>query len=261
MNTKPCDMVSLRLEDLPDHWSPWVKRNMVRLYKAESINFDFLPETAPDWVFSMLSEVVKVSIPSVNLKTLDQPGEAVLGAVAGHFRQTLESSNGLPKQLEKLGSIFEKLDANLREKLGEKRYQRHIRRHRRIIEDVERFFNHQEICYKNKYKALIKCFKQAFLLPFDKQKLFFEAYAQAIGTELFNQDGQSLRQTTSTPLYAWIVIYWRYVNRMPSVTVLYNWLCWAFGPQQIGDIARVKQLCFRHKVRLRPQGRPNKKKK
>lgn len=260
MKTQPCDIASLRLEDLPDHWSPWVKRNMARLYKAESVNFDFIPETAPHWVFSMLTEVVKTSIPSVDLKTLDQPGEAVLGAVAGHFRQILESPNGLPKQLENLGSILEKLDASLREKLGQKKYERHLHRHRRIIEDTERFFNNQAVCYKNKYKALIKCFTQAFLLPFDRQKIFFESYAQAIGTELHDHDGQSLRRTTSTPLYVWMLIYWRYVNRMPSVTVLYQWLCWAFGSQQIGDIARVKQMCFRHKVRLRPQGRPKTKK-
>ena len=247
------------IEQMPDHWSLWVKESMQKLHEAESASFDFIPDTAPNWVFSLLTEVVKIGMPNVNLKTLDQPGEKILGAAIGHFRQTLESPNGLPMQLEKLGSISEKLDETLRKKWGTRRYERYLWRNRRLIADAERFFENMGACFERKYELLEQCVTEALALPFDEQGAFFEAYAEAIRTELFDADGQSLRRTTSTPLYVWMLIFWRYVNRMPTATVLHERLCWVFGPQQIGEVGRVKQMCYRHKIRLRPRGRPKKK--
>ena len=257
MTNDKAELVDLwEMEEMPDHWSPWVKQSMQKLYEAESINYDFIPDSAPSWVFSLLEEVVKIGMPNIKFKALNQPGEEILGAAIGHFRQTLESSNGLPMQLEKLGSVSEKLDDMLRKKWGTRRYERHIRRNRRIIEDVEQFFDNMGVCFEKKYELLQQCVNDALELSFDEQGLFFEAYAKAIRTELFDADGLSLRQTTSTPLYVWMLIYWRYINRMPSVTVLYERLCWIFGQKQIGELDRVKKMCFRHKIRLRGKGRP-----
>lgn len=259
MTEKSLALISLGMEGWPADWSPWVQQYMQKLYEAESINFDFIPDSAPDWVFNLLTEVVKTGMPNIDLKALDQQGEEILGAAIGHFRQTMESPNGLPMQLEKLGSISEKLDETLRKKWGARRYERHIRRNRRFIEDVERFYDNMEKCFEKKYEILEQCVNEALDRSLDEQGLFFAAYAKAIRTELFDADGQSLRRTTSTPLYVWMLIFWRYVNRMPSTTALHEWLCRIFGVQQIGDIGRIKQMCFRYKVRLRPQGRPRKK--
>jgi hypothetical protein len=248
------------LEDLPEHWSPWVAQTMSELYAAEEVLFPYIPESAPNWVHDLLFEVVKVMQPTTKLNFVDEPGEALLGSVAGHFRHILEAENGLPKQLENLGSISEKLDAEMRKNWGKRKYERYMHRNRRFIADVERFFELQEICYEKKYEALERCFSGAIKLPLKEQADFFGAYAKALTTELFDADGQSLHQTTSTPLYVWMVIFWRYVRRMPSATAVHQWLCRLFGPQQVGELGRIKQLCFRHKIRLRHQGRPKKKK-
>lgn len=248
------------LEDLPENWSPWVAQSMSELYAAEEVFLPYIPESAPDWVHDLLLEVVKVTHPTTKLDFLNEPGEVVLGSIAGHFRHILEAENGLPRQLETAESALEKLDADLRKKWGKKKYERYMRRNRRFIADVEKFFELQKICYAKKYAALEKCFSAAIKLPLKEQADFFGAYAKALSTELFDANGQSLYQTTSTPLYVWMVIFWRYVRRMPSATVLHQWLCRLFGPQQVGELGRIKQLCFRHKIRLRPQGRPKKKK-
>ena len=117
-----------------------------------------------------------------------------------------------------------------------------------------------QTCYERKYEVLEKCVVSAIQIPLDQQTQFFGAYVKAISTDLFDPDGQALRRTTSTPLYVWIVIFWRYVRRMPSATVLHQWLCKLFGPQQIGELGRIKQLCFRHKIHFRSRGRPKNKK-
>ena len=246
--------------DLPEHWSPWVQQTMRELYAAEEVLLPYFPESAPNWVHELLHEVVKVMSPNINFKFSDEPGEVILGAAAGHFRHLLEAENGLPKQLEKLGSITEKMDSEIREKWGKRKYERFVRRNRRLIADIEHFFELQAVCYERKYEALEKCFEGAFLLPINEQALFFSAYSKALSTELTSTNGQSLYQTTSTPLYVWMLIFWRYVRRMPSVTVLHQWLCRFFGPQQVGELGRIKQLCFRHKIRFRSRGRPKKKK-
>ena len=247
-------------DDLPENWSPWVAQTISELYSAEEVLFPYIPESAPKWVHDLLLEVVKATHPTTKLNFVNETGEVVLGSVAGHFRHLLEAENGLPKQLEKLGSISEKLDAEMRKKWGKRKYERFMHRNRRFVADVDRFFELQEVCYAKKYEALEKCFLDAIELPLNEQADFFGAYAKALSTELFDADGQSLHQTTSTPLYVWMVIFWRYVRRMPSATVLHQWLCGLFGSQQVGELGRIKQLCFRHKIQLRPQGRPKKKK-
>jgi len=261
MPDKNLALVSLGLEGWPADWSPWVVQTLDELYEAERVNFDFIPESAPCWVHDLLSEVVKATHPDIKWTSLDQPGEAVLGFVAGYFRNILESENGLPKQFEKLSEISEKRDAELRNKWGKRKYDQFMYKNRRLIAGVEQFLENQQVCYEKKYDALKKCFLGAIELPLNKQADFFSAYAKAISTELFNSDGQALRQTTSTPLYVWMVIFWRYIRRMPSATILHKWLCWAFGKQQIGELERVKKMCFRHKIQFRGKGRPRSKKR
>ena len=261
MPDKNLSLDALGLEAWPDHWSPWVVQTLDELYEAERVNFEFIPESAPYWVHDLLSEVVKVMHPDIKWATLDQPGEAVLGFAAGYFRNVLESENGLPKQLEKLGEISAKRDAELRKKWGKRKYDRFMFKNRRFVAGVEQFFENQQVCYEKKYEVLKKCFLSAIELPLNEQANFFSAYAKAISTELFNSDGQALRQTTSTPLYVWMVIFWRYIRRMPSATALHKGLCWAFGRQQIGELDRVKKMCFRHKIQFRGQGRPRSKKR
>jgi hypothetical protein len=260
MSEKNLALISLGLEGWPADWSPWVVQTMGELYEAERVNFDFIPENAPDWVYSILTEAVKVLQPDLKWTTFDQPGESVLGFAIGYFKNILESENGLPKQLDRFCEFSEKRDAELRKKWGARKYDRFMRKNRRYVADVEHFFENMQTCYERKYEVLGKCFAAAIQLPLDQQAHFFGAYVKAISTDLFDPDGQALRRTTSTPLYVWIVIFWRYVRLMPSATVLHQWLCRLFGPQQVGELGRIKQLCFRHKIRLRHQGRPKKKK-
>lgn len=160
-------LAALELTDWPDHWSPWVIQTLDELYEAERASFDFIPESAPNWVHDLLSEVVKVMHPDIKWVPLDQPGESVLGFAAGYFRNVLESENGLPMQLNKLGKISQKLDAELREKWGKRKYDRFMYKNRRFVSGVERFFENQQICYAKKYEALEKCFLRAIKLPVD----------------------------------------------------------------------------------------------
>lgn len=64
------------------------------------------------------------------------------------------------------------------------------------------------------------------------------------------------RSNLASDVYLALVICWRGVARMESVTELHVWLCRILGPQKVGERDRVRKICQRIGLKFRERGRP-----
>ena len=62
--------------------------------------------------------------------------------------------------------------------------------------------------------------------------------------------------TDATDLYLMLVMYWRWVVRLPSVSELHVWLVRRLGEKRVGEKKRVEKICQRIGLRLARRGRP-----
>jgi hypothetical protein len=67
-----------------------------------------------------------------------------------------------------------------------------------------------------------------------------------------------LRVTDATAIYLLLMLNWREMFKVESVTQLHRWLTLLFGRNRIGEKKRIEQLCARIGLRFRKVGRPKK---
>ncbi len=66
------------------------------------------------------------------------------------------------------------------------------------------------------------------------------------------------RSTDATQVYLALVVWWRFVAQLNSVTHLHRWLGLVLGPARAGERKRTEKICERIGLRFRPRGRPRK---
>lgn len=66
------------------------------------------------------------------------------------------------------------------------------------------------------------------------------------------------RSNPATDVYLALVVWWRFVVRFASVTVLHAWLTRLLGPARAGERKRTEKICERIGLKFRPRGRPRK---
>lgn len=71
-------------------------------------------------------------------------------------------------------------------------------------------------------------------------------------------DSPGDRSNDATEVYLLLVIWWRFVVRFDSVTVLHAWLTRTLGPARAGERKRTEKICQRIGLRFRERGRPRK---
>jgi hypothetical protein len=64
------------------------------------------------------------------------------------------------------------------------------------------------------------------------------------------------RSTNATDVYLMLVIWWRFIVRLPSVTQLHVLITKCLGPARAGERKRVEKICERIGLTLREVGRP-----
>jgi len=93
-------------------------------------------------------------------------------------------------------------------------------------------------------KALIQCLLLVVDAPHHEKIRLFKAYTKAIQRPQ-SSDGGPARATTATPIYCFLLIYWRAIEKLESVPKLHNLLRKVFGDTVIGDQKRVEKICER----------------
>ncbi|MGC3988553.1 MAG: hypothetical protein QM796_02475 [Chthoniobacteraceae bacterium] len=80
--------------------------------------------------------------------------------------------------------------------------------------------------------------------PHHENVRFFKAYTKAV-QRIPSQTGDLPGSTTSTGIYFFTFVFWRYVQTLSSCRVFHELLCKVFGPQMVGDQKRIEKMCER----------------
>jgi len=265
MTTKTTESLenSNDVEGLPKQWPEWVKNQFDQLRQTEKETETFLPESAPEWTYKMLLEIVKLSFPKMDLTDFASSGPAELGAFCGHHQWLEESEYGFEAQLERLEQACQNLDDLLRRKLSAKNYAKLLAAGEKYGADLEAFFDVVEFTLQKKEEIIKQCIQVAEHQPLSEKADFFDLYSKSLQTQTFDVQGLPVfAKFPGTPqIYTLMIMFWRHVNQLPSTKALHDWLCLLLGEKNIGpyDNGRVKGICKRFGIRLRSRGRPSKK--
>ena len=244
--------------EYPETWPPWVVKAARDLEATEKPLMYFAPVEAPAWVATVAGELIRVMNPTLTIEHYQRSGPRFLGELVGHQEALITGDEGIVRRLEKAAEIMEALDKLLQAKLSKKAYDRIVEEGKKYEGDIDRF------CagFEDVLTAKAECIK-AVVNVANRQRLnekidFFGGYAHALATPLFNESGRLAHEKLTTNIYLLMCIFWKYVRKMPSTAVLHGWLTRLLGNQAVGDLDRVRKICFRIKLRLRPRGRPRK---
>lgn len=247
----------------PTDWPAWVLSALHDLERIEATPSDRVLRGAPEWVDQMLAAQMKLIFPSVQFGgQTAADGPHFLGSIVGHLQSMLKGERGIEWCLTQIDNGLEEIDQRLRAKLSRKAYRALVAQGRRMAADFERFGEELERAIERQTKAVDAILSVAASQPVAEQQPFFSAFAAALAAPAYDDGGQlRLAKVSSTPaIYFLMTIAWRpIVTHMGNTTVLHRWLCRLLGPQQVGDLDRVKKICARFKVRLAGRGRPRKK--
>lgn len=247
----------------PEHWPAWVTASCDKLAATEKAADNFLPDDAPEWAFRILVELLKLTYPKLDLKSLDQSGPAALGSFCGHHQWLDESEYGIESQLERLEKTLEHLDDFLRRKLSKQKYAKLIAEGEKYGADVEFYLDAIDTTLAEKKKRVQSIITLAGKQELSEKADFMAAYSEALQTPTFDELGDPTREKFpgTSRVYTLMVLFWRHVDTLPTMKALHDWLCRLLGESAIGpyDNGRVKGICKRFKIRLAPRGRPRKK--
>lgn len=253
----------------PEHWPAWVVDILAELEAAEASEPS--PEGmagGPQWVDVLARQVMVAMNPKVSLTDPGQSGARFLGGVLGHQEWLRTSDEGVARQLERAEQETERaqpmldfLDARLRARLSAEAYGRLMADAEKTERMVSALVDGGLRVMERKGRITQAALKRASQQAPEVQGEFFAAYGAAVRTPLYDDQGAVIHEGwwSVTLIYFAMVLFWRVVKVMPSVTALHGWLCLLYGKERVGSLDRVKQICKRYKVKLAKRGRPRKK--
>ena len=183
----------------------------------------------------------------------------------GHLAWLAGSEDGLPALTKRYIEASNEYDERLREQLGTEKYEQFIEN----LESSGRILEFEQMSrsfyrlLSRKAKVMENCFNEAVESPLSEQADFFESYASAIRKPPLDEEGAlTMEKSTGVGnIYLVMVLYWKQVQKMDSVTKVHAWLCTIFAPSLVGDLDRIRKMCLRFGIRLTKPGRPTNKKK
>ncbi|MBT3191020.1 MAG: hypothetical protein HN341_00540 [Verrucomicrobia bacterium] len=229
----------------------------------EAVFLKVIPDSAPYWVGNMLVEVVKTMNPTIKMH--NGPFDiAVVGSFVGHLNWFLNDEDGIIKrQFEKATDLLEFLDNELKRKLSKKAYARLQKEGEKYSQQIESMCA-AFVCQSEHMCVLVdKCMKRVLEQPPSQQAQFFDAYSKAVMIPSLDENALVVRDKFpgTSVIYGIMILLWPLVDELPSMAALHEWLCRLFGPNQIGELSRVKGIAKRFRIKLAPRGRPKKKRR
>ena len=210
----------------------WIERSVAIIEAAEAglpIPSFLADDTFPAWVEKVLTHIMKTSMPGIAWKEPKHwtPGElgAFLGGKTVYWgfeerynpSELLEYSGYLKKEGDRRGTAV-------------------------VIKYLRTLWR---VGLPQCRDAVHQCFGLVLDDASRHEKIrFFRSYSKAIA-EPQDPDGGPARATTATPIYCFLLIYWRHVEKLNSMSELHALLCKVFGNTKIGDQKRVEKICER----------------
>ena len=188
-------------------------------------------EALPQWAGNAAGAIIKAAMPGTAWKEPKRwtPGDlgAFLGGKTVYWKAESDEENYDPLWLKRLAKPLKTVEE------------------RNSLAAIVRYFRKLwRVGYPQYLNALIQCFALVADAPHQEKIRFFKAYTKAIAQRQ-NSDGSPARSTTATPIYSFLLIRWRAVEQLESISKLHSVLCTVFGSATIGDLKRVEKICER----------------
>lgn len=203
---------------------------------------NILPEEAgPAWVQNLEREVADILFPVANLKEPQSRSPKQMGAILGHqcasgvwMMEWFAAEAQNPKKTDGIKPSAEKI------KEGEK-----------IVKGLSEDW-YEGLCNLAKL-ALSSCVDQSY----EDMKTFLLAYATAFAQKPHSFGVGNIGHS-AFPIYVFMLMHWRIVERLNSVRELHEMLVKVFGASQVGELKRIEKICQRIGLHYRKPGRPKK---
>lgn len=243
--------------DYPSTWPSWVMESIEQLAAAEKPASYLIPDDAPEWVHFLEKELVKVMFPSVKESACTDSGPRLLGKLVKDHDALLNDEHGIEMMVGNALQSLEMLHDRWRKKLSKKAYKRLMDKAKKYEPDVEHFFEVLECLIQKKRECVKAVIQSASEQPYDERRAFFDGYSTE-GAVVVDEHGKLAHDRLTTSVYFLMLVFWRYVREFPSTAVLHEWLTKLLGPGVTGDLSRIRKICTRINLKLRPRGRPRK---
>ncbi|OGV57178.1 MAG: hypothetical protein A2283_20940 [Lentisphaerae bacterium RIFOXYA12_FULL_48_11] len=242
----------------PAEWPKWVIKILNEMEETEKPAGEWCSEGAPEWVHTLERELFKVSMPAMKLEGPLESGPRFLGKMLGQYELMLNGDHSLEYQFENVEKVVDKLNESIKAKLNKKAYKRLLEKGKKYNPDFIRFAKRLELVVAAKQKCIAEA-RETAEQQFDAEKAdFLKGFSEGFSTPIYDKDNRLVHEKLTTNIYLLMFVYWRRVREFPSTVVLYQWLTTLLGKQVIGSLDRIRRICVRIRLKLRPCGRPRK---
>ena len=210
----------------------WIEKAAAALLSAEDglpVPHSLRGEDFPRWVGNVFTALLKATMPGTIVKDpkLWSPGD--LGAFLGNKTtfwddpedydpaRVRQLAKDLKKEGDRVGTVI-------------------------VIKYIRRLWM---VGWPQYREAASQCFALVVGAAPHHQKIkFFRSYLKAL-QQPQTLDGTPSHATTATPIYSFLMIYWRAVEKLNSMAEFHSLLCRVFGSATMGDQKRVEKICER----------------
>lgn len=227
-----------------------------RLEKIEGLNKMFLAamggdEQRPDWVLKVLVEVMKVHMPGVKMTKAKMNTHFGMGALMGYMLTMAKVLK--PESVSSL--VAREIEDKMKFSTSAEKCKAKCEAEKKIRMHLGSFLPDETTL-----SAVMTTAQQALMslvnLPANEMAEFMRGLE--VGTKGASFESFKAHKEFTTVVYSHLIMGWREVEKLGSVTELRKWLLDRMSAIDVGSESRIKKLCSRIGLKLRGRGRPRK---
>ena len=215
----------------------WIGQVLAEIEAAEAVFQEphWLHGNFPLWVQTLSHALFKSLIPDVKLKPIEEWTAGEVGALLGHkyayLQWLFEGEHYSPAAFGELfGQCFDDLPKSI---------------DRGLVASGLRIWKRMWQTGLPRFEAALeRSLALAARAPYHESVRFFKSYARAM-QKAPTETGDLPRSTTATKIYFVMLIFWRWVQSLPSAAALHAYLSQFFGAQVMGGPKRTEKMCER----------------
>jgi hypothetical protein len=231
--------------DLKAHREKWLKRLAAEIEKIESYfpkNNLVIDESCPAWVRKVEQEFSLAMLPAAKLRDSDfEITPKRMGALIGHMCEMAVWMT------EWLGSTIE----NPPKVISVETTEEQMEPTKKFFASYEAWFNAMRRLAK---LSLCSCVDQTYADMTDFLQGYTDGFSRKPKTFGFGDVGH-----TAIEIYQFMLVHWRFIDRLGSVREFHELLVKCLGAARVGDQKRVEKICQRVGLNFRKAGRPKQK--
>lgn len=241
-------------------WPKWVDEAFDVLDWTEEPSCRFFPARGmPEWVWSMLWQMMRMLHSTLPGPEEGKPGARILGSFVGHQHRLMTDEQAVEDVTNRVAEAWVPVDRQLKEHLDASAYAGLVKQSESWFKKTARpFLKKLERQCRHTESAVGKVTRLALEQNYCEQGEYFEAYAKAIRTPLVDDEGRAWGETSrnATTLYFLMVLYWKQIQKCKTLAEAHGWLRAKFGDAVNPNFDGFKETCRPHGLKLAKPGRP-----